>query len=277
MSGKLPAVLLYVAEYLADTRGLTNEQKGFYVDILCYMHISPRRGHLQQPSGKPFSNEQLAKMTGCSAEIASRLLQELIDAAVISVTADRLPFSRRMVRDEHKRQLCKEAGRKGGNPTLKGGLYGQSKGRDKQLFEDEDSSLRGGRVGGGPGEGGREEVTAAMVRAFGLRPVTEDELADLDALTHILTLKGAKPSDVEDRKARYRKTWPAMECNPRSLVRWWDRFAPTKPPAKAESASEKAAREAQEREEADWLALPPEERDRRLADAFNVFSERKVP
>lgn len=143
MSGKLPAVLLYVAEYLADTRGLTNEQKGFYVDLLCYMHNSPRRGHLMQPSGKPYPNAQLAKMTGCTAIEASRLLQELIDAAVISATTEGIPYSRRMVRDEHKRQLCKEAGKKGGNPTLKGGLNGTTKGGLKPSFEDETSSVWG--------------------------------------------------------------------------------------------------------------------------------------
>jgi len=118
MVDKLPALHLYVQDYLADTRSLSNEVKGFYMDLLCYMHKSSRRGFLLQPNGNPYSREQLGKMTGCSPDEASRLLLDLLSSEVISATPKAIPYSRRMVRDEKKRVEFQKAGRKGGNPDL---------------------------------------------------------------------------------------------------------------------------------------------------------------
>lgn len=118
MSDKLPALHLYVQDYLADTRPLSNELKGFYMDVLCYMHKSSRRGFLLQPNGNPYSFEQLGKMTGCSSDEASRLIQDLLSSEVISATPKGIPYSRRMVRDEKARIEYQKAGRKGGNPDL---------------------------------------------------------------------------------------------------------------------------------------------------------------
>ena len=153
MVEKLPALHFYVQDYLADTRSLTNELKGFYVDLLCYMHKSSRRGYLQQPSGSRYSPEQLGKMTGCSADDASRLLRDLINLEVISATHQEIPFSRRMVRDEKKRVLCKKAGLLGGNPTLKG----KDKGGGYAISEDENEDAISSSSGGGSGGGSRRK------------------------------------------------------------------------------------------------------------------------
>ncbi len=264
MPGKLPAILLYVADYLKDTRGLTCEQKGFYVDLLCYMHESPRWGHLMQPSGKPFTNERLGLMTGTSADSASRLLQELIDAAVISVSADGVPFSRRMVKDEQKRQKCATAGKLGGNPALKGQVKGLSKGLVNHSLEDEDLLKKGGKEEGGLGEGEREELRGGLLKVFRLKPVTEEEFQDLDAMVSVLTLKGAMLTDLYARVGRYRKAWPTMPLTPRALFKWWDHFAPEEAAPKGESPDLLAMKKAREAEEASWLAMDADEQERLL-------------
>jgi hypothetical protein len=158
MNDKLPALHLYVQDYLSDTRSLSNETKGFYMDLLCYMHKSSRRGYLQQPNGNPYSPEQLGKMTGCPADEASRLLRDLLSSDVISATPKAVPYSRRMVRDEKKRVLCKRAGHLGGNPTLKGRV----KGGGYPSPEDEDETLLSSDLGGDARGGKRALARAAL-------------------------------------------------------------------------------------------------------------------
>jgi len=112
---KLPAMMFYPGDWLKDPaiRAVSLAARGLWIDMLCLMHESPRRGYLQHVSGKPVTAEQLARMTGCSTDEVSRLLQELEDAGVFSCTEHGVIYSRRMVRDEHIRQIRSEAGRKG--------------------------------------------------------------------------------------------------------------------------------------------------------------------
>ena len=77
--------------------------RGLWMDMLCLMFESDRRGFLQAPSGTPYSPEQLARMTGCSADEVSRLLAELETSGVFSRTAHGTIFSRRLKRDEEQR------------------------------------------------------------------------------------------------------------------------------------------------------------------------------
>lgn len=154
MADKLPALHFYVQDYLADTRFLSNELKGFYVDLLCYMHKSSRRGYLNQANGQPYSPEDLAMMTGTSADRAAHLLLALINSEVISATHQGIPFSRRMVRDEKKRQTGIKFGIKGGNPTLKGRV----KGGGYPFSEDENETVKGSSSSGKRGGGGKPKT-----------------------------------------------------------------------------------------------------------------------
>lgn len=132
---KLPAILFYPGDWMKDPalRSCSLAARGLWIDLLCLMHESDRRGYLQHANGKPVSKEQAARMTGSSTEEVSRLLQELEDSGVYSCTEHGAIYSRRMVADESKRAKCAEAGRKGGNPalTLKGASKGGSKGPPK--------------------------------------------------------------------------------------------------------------------------------------------------
>lgn len=77
--------------------------RGLWMDMLCLMFESDRRGFLQAPTGKPYSHEQLARMTGCLPDEVSRLLAELETSGVYSRTAHGVIFSRRIKRDEENR------------------------------------------------------------------------------------------------------------------------------------------------------------------------------
>lgn len=81
---------------------------------------------------KPMTREHLAQLEGIPFDRLSRLLAELVSHGVIEweEQEDGIVYSsRRMLRDERKRWLCGEAGKKGGgNPNWKGG----GKGGDKQ-------------------------------------------------------------------------------------------------------------------------------------------------
>jgi biotin operon repressor len=140
---KFPASQWYWADWMKDpaVRSVSYAARGLWMDMLSLMHESDRRGYLQV-NGKFVSAELLARMTGGSTDEVSRLLQELEDSGVFSRSDDGCIYSRRMVRDERKRALCSEAGKKGGgNPTFKGDPKGNNKGHPKGAYEDEDERV----------------------------------------------------------------------------------------------------------------------------------------
>lgn len=120
MAAKRPSFQFYSADWLKDpaVRAVSLAARGLWFDMLCLMDQAPSRGFLQLSSGQPLSHDQLARMTGCSPEEASRLLQELEIAGVFSARRGTI-YSRRMVRDEEIRQRNSANGLKGGNPSLK--------------------------------------------------------------------------------------------------------------------------------------------------------------
>lgn len=122
MAAKRPSFQFYSADWLKDpaVRSVSLAARGLWFDMLCLMDQSSRRGFLQNPSGKPVTALELARMSGSTTDEVSLLLPELENAGVYSTSETSVIFSRRMVRDEHKRELCSEAGRKGGgHPTFK--------------------------------------------------------------------------------------------------------------------------------------------------------------
>lgn len=99
---KTPAMMFYPGDWMKDTavRACSLAARGLWIDLLCLMCEGDRRGYLSAPSGKPYSLEQIARMTGCSTDEASRLLEELETSGVFSRSVHGTIFSRRIARDE---------------------------------------------------------------------------------------------------------------------------------------------------------------------------------
>lgn len=220
---------------LAETRGLTVDQKGYYLDLLLYTHISSRRGYLIQDSGKAFSHDQLAGMAVVgSAENSSRLMQGLIDAGLIRLSNEGIPYVPWMVEQERKRQEGKKNGKLGGNPLILGrGLTPiltplVNPGHNPPLnpIPENENEDPGGRGEGGQGEEDREGLRRALIDVFCLFPVTQEELETLTWCVEVLAAKGAKATEVLARRDRWLKSWKGIRCTHVGLVRHWDKFPP---------------------------------------------------
>ena len=107
---KNPSWQFYPGDWMKDPslRACSLQARGLWIDLLCLMFESPRRGYLQMDSGKPMTAEHVARSTGCSPDEASRLLQELTDSGVASHSDTEGYYSRRMIRDEQRRGEWRE-------------------------------------------------------------------------------------------------------------------------------------------------------------------------
>jgi len=137
---KLPAFQFYPGDWMKDpcVRRLSHRAKGVLIDILCLMHESEERGVLAT-GGVPWSDEDIALAVGGDKAETLAATLELTFKGTLGRTLEGALCSRRMVRDEEKRQKCSEAGKKGGgNPNFtkdkgesKGGPKGGTKGGTK--------------------------------------------------------------------------------------------------------------------------------------------------
>lgn len=87
-------------------RAVSSASRGLWIDMLCLMWESSRRGFLVHSTGRFVSTEQLARMTGNSVDETTSMLRELEDCGVLSRTEDGILYSRRMNRDERERQAA---------------------------------------------------------------------------------------------------------------------------------------------------------------------------
>jgi len=85
-----------------ELRAVSSGARGLWIDMLCLMFESARKGYLQLKSGKVVNAENLARMTGNSTDDTSHWLQELEDSGVFSRNQDGVIYSRRMLSDETK-------------------------------------------------------------------------------------------------------------------------------------------------------------------------------
>jgi hypothetical protein len=90
------------------------------MDMICYMHEGTPYGHLKV-NQKVILPPNLARMCGLTVEETEGFLAELHDAGVYETDETGCICSRRMIRDEHLRNVRAAGGKKGGNPSLKAG------------------------------------------------------------------------------------------------------------------------------------------------------------
>lgn len=117
---KKPAFQFYPGDWMKDPalRAVSLPARGLWIDTLCLMFESHRRGYLEHRTGSPVTPEQLARMVGCSVEEVTHLLLELENCGVLSSTEHGVIYSRRMIRDAERAVTNRDNGKKGGNPNL---------------------------------------------------------------------------------------------------------------------------------------------------------------
>jgi hypothetical protein len=117
---KMPAFQFYPADWRKDpgVQALDFHDRGVWFEILCIMHESDERGVLLL-NGRPMPEPALARMLGLDNQILTTTLTNLVTYGVASRReSDGALVSRRMVKDEALCQVRREAGKKGGNPSL---------------------------------------------------------------------------------------------------------------------------------------------------------------
>ena len=122
---KRPAFQFYPADWRKDAalQSCSMAAQGLWINLLCVMHECEPYGHMAV-NGRPMKPEQIGRLVGMAPKDCDRLLLELYEAGVSSVSEGFI-FSRRMVRDERLRNVRAEAGRLGGNPALLAAKYKQ--------------------------------------------------------------------------------------------------------------------------------------------------------
>jgi len=122
MKKKLPAIMFYTSDWLTDNPVQLSSlaAQGLWVNMLCRMSESPRRGALMITLDRPMTVANLAKLHGITEEECQHLVDELVKNGVPSVEDKggmKVYVSRRMLLDEEDRGRSAEGGRKGGgNP-----------------------------------------------------------------------------------------------------------------------------------------------------------------
>lgn len=117
---KLPYMQFYPSDWLSDPalRSCSIAAKGLWIELLCLMWNSPERGVLRTVSGHKMDPKRISKSVGLRTFQCQKLITELQENGVLSLTEDGAICSRRMRRDESLRRRRRECGKLGGNPIL---------------------------------------------------------------------------------------------------------------------------------------------------------------
>lgn len=117
---KRPAFQFYPGDWQRDAalRACSVGARGLWIEMMCVMHQADPYGYLVL-NGKPIEAGQLARMVGATEKEVTRWMAELLSAGVPRVD-DTGVFSKRMVKDEHLRNVRGSGGILGGNPALVG-------------------------------------------------------------------------------------------------------------------------------------------------------------
>lgn len=94
--------------------------RGLAIDLICIMAWqSDRPGYLSH-DGKPMTVDHIARRIGSDADDVKSRLTELVNRnGVFSVDDDGFVYSRRLVKDMHRREINTVNGKRGGNPKIK--------------------------------------------------------------------------------------------------------------------------------------------------------------
>ena len=111
-----PALQFYPHDWMTDValKLCTLSARGLWIEMLCIMFDSPKRGCLLQANGKQVGSKELAVLVGVSEADAKQNLSTLEEAGVFSRLGDGTIYSRRMWSKWKQTQSKRKAGRLGG-------------------------------------------------------------------------------------------------------------------------------------------------------------------
>lgn len=124
-----PYLPFYVDAWRSEERlaDVSLAARGLWIEMMALMHRADPRGYLVV-SGRRLTLDDhvtIARQARAPEALTRKLLDELHAAGVFSIANDGTLYSRRMVRDTERRAQAKEWGKRGGSPTLKGGVNPQ--------------------------------------------------------------------------------------------------------------------------------------------------------
>jgi hypothetical protein len=117
---ELPFIKFYTSDWIGDAqlRLLPLAARGLWIDMICLMAASQRRGFLEI-GGRPIKDAvTLSRVIGADSNEVAKLLPEMEQAGVFSRDENGVIYSRRMVRDTALSEQKRQAGLRGGNPSL---------------------------------------------------------------------------------------------------------------------------------------------------------------
>jgi hypothetical protein len=114
---KRPSFQFYAKEWVWDIalRQCSIAARGLWIDLLCLMHEGTPYGHLADERGA-LSLEFILRVAGIPEKEYARLLDELESKGVSGRAETGVMYSRRMVRDEERRNTPRTNGKRGGRP-----------------------------------------------------------------------------------------------------------------------------------------------------------------
>lgn len=111
---KMPYIQFYCRDWMGEQglQRLGYSERGLWIELICLMATGDRYGYLTN-GGKPLTVSEIARLTRGDPKEVKQLLDHLLQQNVYSVDEQGVIFSRRMVHDEHIRQVRAEAGKAG--------------------------------------------------------------------------------------------------------------------------------------------------------------------
>jgi len=270
-----PWLKFYPQDWRGDARlqSCSLAARGLWICMIGLMHEAQPYGYLVSSRGGPMGVEELARVVGEDTATVDALLTELLGTAVAGRITDsdnrKWIVSRRLLRDEQRRQTNQANAAKGGNPVLgaeKRVRITDSDNRGDIPSRAREPEARGQRVRDSGSSHSLRDVETRVVethargdkprRAGGGTPLTRlwDQhwertrlgvafgwsAADAVSLAKCLKLASGDQAEVERRMVALLEsddTWTAQNATPRILRSQWNKFAVTvlpRPRTKAE-------------------------------------------
>lgn len=121
VTARRPAYQWYPGDFRRDpgVQAVSFDARGLWREMLDLMHSGEPYGYLTTANGERIDVPALAKIVGIAVPRCQRLYNELKDKGIFNEDERGIPYSRRMVRDEHNRLVRAAGGAKSlENPSV---------------------------------------------------------------------------------------------------------------------------------------------------------------